>query len=85
VRGPTQPVIERRSESSGPSLPSKPTLGAARQPTLVAIATRRVPDADVRNREQRYTDRASTIETFGVEGLLAGFTLQYNPPQPTFR
>jgi hypothetical protein len=32
-----------------------------------------------------YTDRVSTIETFGVEGLLAGFTLQYNPPQPTFR
>jgi len=32
-----------------------------------------------------YTDRTSTIETFGVEGLLAGFTLQYNPPQPTFR
>jgi hypothetical protein len=32
-----------------------------------------------------YSDRVSTIETFGVEGLLAGFTLQYNPPQPTFR
>jgi putative beta-barrel porin BBP2 len=32
-----------------------------------------------------YTDRVSTIETFGVEGLLAGFTVQYNPPQPTFR
>jgi hypothetical protein len=32
-----------------------------------------------------YTDRASSIETFGVEGLLAGFTLQYNPPQPTLR
>ena len=32
-----------------------------------------------------YTDRISTIETFGIEGLLAGFTLQYNPPQPTFR
>jgi hypothetical protein len=32
-----------------------------------------------------YSDRQSTIETFGVEGLLAGFTLQYNPPQPTFR
>jgi Putative beta-barrel porin 2 len=32
-----------------------------------------------------YTDRTSTIETFGIEGLLAGFTLQYNPPQPTFR
>jgi hypothetical protein len=32
-----------------------------------------------------YTDRTSSIETFGIEGLLAGFTLQYNPPQPTFR
>jgi hypothetical protein len=32
-----------------------------------------------------YTDRVSSIETFGVEGLLAGFTLQYNPPQATFR
>jgi hypothetical protein len=32
-----------------------------------------------------YTDRSSSIETFGIEGLLAGFTLQYNPPQPTFR
>ena len=32
-----------------------------------------------------YTDRVSSIEAFGVEGLLAGFTLQYNPPQPTFR
>jgi hypothetical protein len=32
-----------------------------------------------------YRDTVSTIETFGVEGLLAGFTLQYNPPQPTFR
>ena len=32
-----------------------------------------------------YTDRASNIETFGVEGLLAGLTVQYNPPQPTFR
>ena len=32
-----------------------------------------------------YTDRVSTIPTFGIEGLLAGFTLQYNPPQPTFR
>jgi len=27
----------------------------------------------------------SSIQTFGIEGLLAGFTLQYNPPQPTFR
>ena len=32
-----------------------------------------------------YTDRASSIQTFGIQGLLAGFTLQYNPPQPTFR
>jgi hypothetical protein len=32
-----------------------------------------------------YTDRTSSIETFGIDGLLAGFTLQYNPPQPTFR
>lgn len=32
-----------------------------------------------------YTDRVSTIETFGIQGLLAGFVLQYNPPQPTFR
>jgi len=32
-----------------------------------------------------YTDRVSTIQTFGIEGLLAGFKLQYNPPQPTFR
>jgi hypothetical protein len=32
-----------------------------------------------------YTDRRSSIQTFGVEGLLAGFTLHYNPPQPTFR
>ncbi len=33
----------------------------------------------------RYSDRVSSIDTFGLEGLLAGFTLQYNPPQPTFR
>ena len=32
-----------------------------------------------------YTDRESSIETFGIQGLLAGFTLQYNPPQPAFR
>jgi hypothetical protein len=32
-----------------------------------------------------YTSRDSSIETFGIEGFLAGFTLQYNPPQPTFR
>ena len=32
-----------------------------------------------------YTERVSSIQTFGIEGLLAGFTLQYNSPQPTFR
>jgi hypothetical protein len=32
-----------------------------------------------------YTTREATIETFGVEGLQAGFTVQYNPPQPSFR
>jgi hypothetical protein len=32
-----------------------------------------------------YTSRESPFETFGVEGLLAGLTVQYNPPQPTFR
>ena len=32
-----------------------------------------------------YTTRYATIQTFGIEGLLAGFTVQYNPPQPTFR
>ena len=32
-----------------------------------------------------YTTREATIETFGIEGLLAGFTVQYNPPQPSFR
>ena len=32
-----------------------------------------------------YTTRESTIETFGIDGLLAGLTVQYNPPQPTFR
>jgi hypothetical protein len=32
-----------------------------------------------------YTTRESSFETFGVEGLLAGLTVQYNPPQPTFR
>jgi len=32
-----------------------------------------------------YTTRESPFETFGVEGLLAGFTVKYNPPQPTFR
>jgi hypothetical protein len=32
-----------------------------------------------------YTSRESPFETFGIEGLLAGLTVQYNPPQPTFR
>jgi hypothetical protein len=32
-----------------------------------------------------YSKRRSTISTFGVEGLLAGLTVQYNPPQPSFR
>jgi len=32
-----------------------------------------------------YTTRQSPFETFGVEGFLAGLTVQYNPPQPTFR
>jgi hypothetical protein len=32
-----------------------------------------------------YTSRESPFGTFGVEGLLAGLTVQYNPPQPTFR
>jgi hypothetical protein len=32
-----------------------------------------------------YTNRKSPFETFGVEGLLAGLTVKYNPPQPTFR
>lgn len=32
-----------------------------------------------------YTSRESPFESFGVEGLLAGLTVQYNPPQPTFR
>jgi hypothetical protein len=32
-----------------------------------------------------YTTRESPWETFGVEGLLAGLTVRYNPPQPTFR
>jgi hypothetical protein len=32
-----------------------------------------------------YTSRRSAFETFGIEGLLAGLTVQYNPPQPTFR
>ncbi len=32
-----------------------------------------------------YTDRDSSIQSFGIQGLLAGFTLQYDPPQPTSR
>jgi hypothetical protein len=32
-----------------------------------------------------YTTRTSTFETFGIQGLLAGLTVQYNPPQPSFR
>jgi len=32
-----------------------------------------------------YSKRRSNIQTFGVDGLLAGLTIQYNPPQPTFR
>jgi hypothetical protein len=32
-----------------------------------------------------YTTRNATIETFGIDGLLAGLTVQYNPPQPAFR
>lgn len=32
-----------------------------------------------------YSKRRSNIPTFGVDGLLAGLTIQYNPPQPTFR
>jgi len=32
-----------------------------------------------------YTTRTSSFDVFGIEGLLAGFTLQYNPPQPSFR
>ncbi len=32
-----------------------------------------------------YAERASPFTTFGVRGLLAGLTVQYNPPQPSFR
>jgi hypothetical protein len=32
-----------------------------------------------------YTTRKSAFETFGIDGLLAGLTVQYNPPQPAFR
>lgn len=32
-----------------------------------------------------YAKRASPFTTFGIRGLLAGLTVQYNPPQPSFR
>ena len=32
-----------------------------------------------------YTERRSNIETFGIQGLLAGFKVEYNPPQPVIR
>ena len=32
-----------------------------------------------------YTERRSNIETFGVEGLLAGFRITYDSPQPVVR
>lgn len=32
-----------------------------------------------------YTERRPGIETFGVDGLLAGFTITYNPPEPIVR
>ena len=32
-----------------------------------------------------YTSRESPFETFGIDGLLAGLTVKYNPPQPTFK
>ena len=32
-----------------------------------------------------YSNRRSNFDDFGVDGLLAGLTVQYNPPQPTFR
>ena len=32
-----------------------------------------------------YSKRQSTFETFGIEGLLAGLTVKYSPPQPAFR
>jgi hypothetical protein len=32
-----------------------------------------------------FSDRKSNFEDFGIEGLLAGLTIQYNPPQPSFR
>jgi hypothetical protein len=32
-----------------------------------------------------YSKRRSDFQDFGVDGLLAGLTVTYNPPQPTFR
>jgi hypothetical protein len=32
-----------------------------------------------------YTTRDSPFQTFGVDGLIAGLTVTYNPPQPTLR
>jgi hypothetical protein len=32
-----------------------------------------------------YTERRSNIATFGIQGLLAGLKVTYNPPQPVFR
>jgi hypothetical protein len=32
-----------------------------------------------------YSNRKSYFSDFGVDGLLAGLTVSYNPPQPTFR
>lgn len=32
-----------------------------------------------------YTERTSPFTTFGVRGLLAGATVRYSPPQPSFR
>lgn len=33
----------------------------------------------------RYTTRTSSFDSFGIDGLLAGLTVTYNPPQPRFR
>jgi hypothetical protein len=33
----------------------------------------------------RYSKRQSTFSTFGIDGLTAGLTVTYNPPQPSFR
>jgi hypothetical protein len=32
-----------------------------------------------------YSNRNSNFDDFGVDGLLAGLTVTYNPPQPSFR